>query len=90
MLLAMERFFLTATSSSSYGTGALSSLSVKGFISSGGYMYNARIIQYPSGWQVRVYNQLVGFHDHRPDDWFLTDPGGVRIPFTPPGTHAPG
>ena len=37
-------------------------------------MYNARIIQYPSGWQVRVYNQLVGFHDHRPDDWFLTDP----------------
>lgn len=43
-------------------------------------MYNARIIQYPSGWQVRVYNQLVGFHDHRPDDWFLTDPGGAFYP----------
>ena len=43
-------------------------------------MYNARIIQYPSGWQVRVYNQLVGFHDHRPDDWFLTDSGGAFYP----------
>lgn len=43
-------------------------------------MYNARIIQYPSGWQVRVYNQLVGFHDHRPDDWFLTDAGGDFFP----------
>lgn len=43
-------------------------------------MYNARIIQYPSGWQVRVYNQIVGFHDHRPDDWFLTSPESPSYP----------
>lgn len=43
-------------------------------------MYNARIIQYPSGWQIRVYNQLVGFRDNRPDDWFITDAGCSEYP----------
>lgn len=47
-------------------------------------MYNARIIQYPSGWQVRVYSRIVGYHDNRPDDWFLTDAGCPEYPLWDP------
>lgn len=29
-------------------------------------MYNVKYFKYPAGWQVRIYDSLVGFHD-KPD-----------------------
>lgn len=42
-------------------------------------MYNVKFFRYPSGWQVRVYDTVVGYHappDNFPgdyDDWFIRD-----------------
>lgn len=35
-------------------------------------MYNVKFFKYPSGWQVRVYNTLVGFHE-KPDNFLVND-----------------
>ena len=35
-------------------------------------MYNVKVIKYPSGWQVRVYNTTVGYKDY---DHYFTGEG---------------
>lgn len=42
-------------------------------------MYNVKFFRYPAGWQVRVYDTMVGWHD-KPDGFYRHDD---EIPFQP-------
>lgn len=42
-------------------------------------MYNVKIFRYPAGWQIRMYNQIVGYHD-KPDRYFQKPDDYIYFP----------